>query len=562
MPLIIENKVGKRRKYWKEGFFKSKFGRRIFFLFVLCALESVMRPIRKTILSRFDSLLLVGRDGAIVDSFGKRRNVPPFTKKEIQWMDLGKTQVKWQKNDKDHATVYMAMKGSNGKYLVGFIRKWYLWGGEGFIAPGTSLYVLDSAYNILFSSSNHAGFIESLKTKRAFNPSSGRFVYNKSGTEYLASYWTLFMLPRFRTNWILLQERQKGKVFEAVSEFKKFFMMVTLLAFSFVVFLSMIQIRKSLVPIGKLREATRKVGAGDLSVRADIDSRDELEELGKSFNDMVEKIVTNIEKREKVEKELIKARDEALAAAKAESQFLTNVSHELRTPITSIKSFAEILRDYGDQEPKERKEFLDIIISESERLTRLIEDVLNLSRMQAGHFRLKIREIDIRETIEEVVDAIQPLGLDRGIFVHLDIEPGLPKTAGDRDRLKQVWTNLLSNAIKFSRGEEKVKVRARKANGAIVVEVEDKGPGISPEDQEKIFERFKQVTSDIMTEKPSGTGLGLTIAKDIVERHGGRIEVQSEVGKGSIFRVILPVYTVERLEEIQEERTRKGEIRA
>ena len=370
------------------------------------------------------------------------------------------------------------------------------------------------------------------------------------------------MLPRFRTNWILLQEKQKGKVFEAVSEFKKFFMMVTLLAFSFVVFLSMIQIRKSLVPIGKLREATRKVGAGDLSVRVDIDSRDELEELGKSFNDMVEKIVINIDKREKVEKELIKARDEALAAAKAESQFLTNVSHELRTPITSIKSFAEILRDYGDQEPKERKEFLDIIISESERLTRLIEDVLNLSRMQAGHFRLNIRDVDIRETIEEVVDAIQPLGLDRGIFVHLDIEPGLPKTAGDRDRLKQVWTNLLSNAIKFSKGEEKVKVRARKAHDAIVVEVEDKGPGISPEDQEKIFERFKQVTSDIMTEKPSGTGLGLTIAKDIVERHGGRIEVQSEVGKGSIFRVILPVYTVERLEEIQEERTRKGEIRA
>lgn len=250
-----------------------------------------------------------------------------------------------------------------------------------------------------------------------------------------------------------------------------------------------------------------------------------------------------IARAEASEREAALARDRALAAACAESRFLTNVTHELRTPLASIRASAEILREFPPDEPEVRWEFLSIIVSESERLTRLIENVLDLNRLQAGQGQWDPRQLHLPDVVEVAVGSLRPLAMNIGAELSLVVEGSLPPTVGDCDGLRQVLVNLISNALKFSRAGDRVQVVTRFAptEGELIVEVRDQGPGI-PEDQlEVVFERFRQVASDMLTEKPRGTGLGLAIAKEIVERHGGRIGVDSKLGVGSVFRVHLPV---------------------
>ena len=314
------------------------------------------------------------------------------------------------------------------------------------------------------------------------------------------------------------------------------------------ILLSLHQIRRHLRPIELLTQATRKVREKDFSSRVEVEGDDEFAELAESFNAMMDRIVKSMEERDQAQMELIKARDDALAAARTESQFLINVSHELRTPMTSILSFAEILKDYGDQEPEERHEFLDIIISEAQRLTRLVEDVLDLSKLQSGTQRFLVSMVDVKATLWDVVQATRTLGMEKEVTLELNLCKEKLETAGDRDRLKQVWTNLISNAVKFSYGQDKVEISAKRIGPFIEVSVLDHGPGIPEDQQEVIFQRFRQVVSDIIKEKPRGTGLGLTISKDIVEKHGGSIRVESTPGHGATFYVRIPVQTVEELE--------------
>lgn len=245
------------------------------------------------------------------------------------------------------------------------------------------------------------------------------------------------------------------------------------------------------------------------------------------------------------------ARDEALAAARAESQFLTNVSHELRTPLASIRAAAEILKSYPDESTATRLEFSSIILEESERLSRLIEDVLDLSKIQSRRQRWDFRELQVGFILSEVVRNFSLTRSTRAADVRLTIVQELPMTYGDRDRLKQLWTNLIDNAIKFSSEGDTVVVRALRDGDAILVEVRDFGVGIRKEDQKMIFSRFRQATRDTLTEKPQGTGLGLAICEEIVAFHGGEILLESEPGRGSTFRVRLPVQTKKELEALE-----------
>lgn len=248
--------------------------------------------------------------------------------------------------------------------------------------------------------------------------------------------------------------------------------------------------------------------------------------------------------------------------------FLSTVSHELRTPLTSVLGFTKVIRKkleevvFPQLPPDDGKtartvqqisDNISIIISEGERLTSLINDVLDLSKMEAGKIEWKQEFAPIAEILEQAVSATTSLFENKGIIIIKDFAAGLPLISCDRDRIIQVVINLLSNAIKFTdKGSITVIVRRKSdsdspaENGLdyIMVSVADTGIGIAEKDRNNVFEKFKQV-GDTLTDRPKGTGLGLPICKQIVEYHGGKIWVESTLGKGSVFSFVLPILSEE-----------------
>ena len=255
------------------------------------------------------------------------------------------------------------------------------------------------------------------------------------------------------------------------------------------------------------------------------------------------------------------AKMEAEAASKAaekaneaKSAFLSTVSHELRTPLTSVLGFAKIIRkrlddkifpavDKSDAKTEKTinqiSENLEVVISEGERLTHLINDVLDLAKIEAGKMEWSMENVSMTEVAERALAATTALFDQKKLKLVKEIESDLPDISGDRDKLIQVIINLISNAVKFTdKGSVTCKVHQKQDD--IIVSVVDTGIGIAPEDYAAVFEQFKQVGGDTLTDKPKGTGLGLPICKEIVEHHGGEIWLESEVGKGSIFSFSLP----------------------
>jgi len=220
--------------------------------------------------------------------------------------------------------------------------------------------------------------------------------------------------------------------------------------------------------------------------------------------------------------------------------FLSTVTHELRTPLTSIRSFSEILLDDPRTRLSDRVRFLGIIVKEAERLTRLINQMLDLAKIESGNADWRTGEIDMHEVIREAAEATGQLFRDARVDLRLELCQPAPLIRADRDRLMQVLINLLSNAVKFCvPGEGSVEVRLGAAPAEVRVDVRDNGPGIRKADQEAIFEKFRQ-GGDAVSGKPKGTGLGLPISRRIVEHFGGRLWVESEPGQGATFSFILP----------------------
>ena len=255
------------------------------------------------------------------------------------------------------------------------------------------------------------------------------------------------------------------------------------------------------------------------------------------------------------------ARAAAEQADAAKSSFLSTVSHELRTPLTSVLGFAKIIRrrledrlfpliPEDDRKIAQAKtqvlENLGVVVSEGERLTKLIDDVLDLAKIEAGKFTWNMSKVSIADVIERAIAATSSLLEAKKLQLIRDIEPGLAEITGDQDRLIQVVINLISNAVKFTDAGS-ITLAAHAKPNDLVVSVKDSGIGIAPADQPKVFEKFKQV-GDTLTDKPKGTGLGLPICKEIVEYHGGRIWVESQPGHGSTFSFTLPVAESAQLE--------------
>jgi signal transduction histidine kinase len=234
--------------------------------------------------------------------------------------------------------------------------------------------------------------------------------------------------------------------------------------------------------------------------------------------------------------DLASAHQELLSVDEMKTNFLANVSHELRTPLTSIRGFSELLLTYDNSEEVQR-EFLEVINSESERLSRLVNDVLDITKIESGQIDWHMETFDVSALLQESARVYAALIENQNLTFHQDIAADLPPLYGDRDRMQQVIGNLLNNAMKFTPSGS-ISLSARRNGDEVEISVSDTGVGIAVEDQERIFEKFQQVGA-MLTDKPEGTGLGLSICREIVEHHNGQISVESEPGKGSTFTVWL-----------------------
>jgi PAS domain S-box-containing protein len=232
------------------------------------------------------------------------------------------------------------------------------------------------------------------------------------------------------------------------------------------------------------------------------------------------------------------ARLEELQAKK--DDFVSTVSHELRTPLTSIRSFSEILLDYGDADEAVRREFLGIIHKESKRLTRLVDDVLDLAKIEADEARLEISEFDAKDVVDDAVKSMAGTAKARGAVVRVVADGGPMPLRADRDKIQQLVMNLLGNALKFGTKGGEVVVSASGASGAgrVEIAVSDDGPGLAPNELERVFEKFRR--SRDSQNGTAGTGLGLAISREIVKMHGGRIWAENRNEGGGCFRVELP----------------------
>ncbi|MCC6531949.1 MAG: histidine kinase [Burkholderiales bacterium] len=221
--------------------------------------------------------------------------------------------------------------------------------------------------------------------------------------------------------------------------------------------------------------------------------------------------------------------------------FISTVSHELRTPLTSIRALSEILHDNPDLDRAQRVRFLGIVIKESERLTRLINQVLDLAKIESGKAQWHNSELDLRDIIDDALAATRGLFEEKNVALATQLAADVPRLVGDRDRLMQVMLNLISNAVKFCAPDSgRVRVSMHRQGDCVQVDVGDNGIGISAENQRIVFEKFRQV-GDTLTDRPQGTGLGLPICRQIINHFGGRLWVESRLGEGSTFSFTLPL---------------------
>jgi len=300
------------------------------------------------------------------------------------------------------------------------------------------------------------------------------------------------------------------------------------------------------------------VGTGDAHLRLALILAVALLTLFVTLLPIMNRLTRQLEARNQRLREVVQAERAARAEAEAVQQllsaqnerlreldglkdeFVSLVSHELRTPLTSIRGYVELLLDDAAAGSNERR-YLEIVDRNSERLLELVSDLLFLAQIEAGKLGIERRQVDLSKIVEECIETSSPVADARGIELVAKVER-VPKLQGDRARLAQVLDNLVSNGLKFTRSGGRVEVRLGAEEGAAVLEVEDTGFGIPAAEQVRLFERFFRSSNATESAIP-GTGLGLTITKAIVERHGGRIEIESAENAGTTVRVRLPLDT-------------------
>ena len=311
------------------------------------------------------------------------------------------------------------------------------------------------------------------------------------------------------------------------------FSFLTILLLDKYIISRLFHINSNVIDIGTTKE---------LSGRVPVEGSDELSSLASSINMMLESLERSKIEYLEIEKELRANRDRLEEVSKAKSEFLAQMSHELRTPLNSIIGFSELLKTGASGKLNEKQEhYTNNVITSSKFLLDLINDILDLSKVEAGKIELVKEKMSLPENIIESINLVKEKAFKNNILIKQDFDPQLAFIEADKQRVKQILFNLLSNAIKFSKHEGgTITIRTRKVGGMAKISVSDTGIGIKEENMEKMFHEFCQASPDI-SNKYGGTGLGLAISKKLVELHGGSIEVESKYGEGSTFTFSLPI---------------------
>lgn len=384
------------------------------------------------------------------------------------------------------------------------------------------------------------------QVRAAFQPVSddhGRVLTvarNLQGKQVISSF---ALVPRL--DWAVFIERPVEEAHEALysSLLRTSGLLLTGLALA--LFASFFVARRVIRPLRVLGEGVDRIASGDMGFRVDLKTGDEIETLAGEFNRMagaLQEAYSRLE--EKVAertRELVAANEQLKELDKLKSRFLSNVSHELKTPLTAIVGLAANMLDgiTGRLNDKQR-EYLSDIRASSDRLARLIKDLLDLSIIESGRVEFRPALFALASLVREVANSLRPVAEQKLINVQVISTEAGPTVWADRDRIAQVLTNLIGNAIKFTSPQGKVMVSAQMNGGAWAeVSVGDTGPGIPAEEAERIFDEFYQLTRPGIESR--GVGLGLAISKKLVEMQGGKIGVKSEMGKGSIFYFTVPV---------------------
>ncbi len=296
-------------------------------------------------------------------------------------------------------------------------------------------------------------------------------------------------------------------------------------------------------PIRALEAGAARIGGGALEERIDVRTNDELESLADAFNAMARQLresYANLERKvDERTRELAGANARLAVASQHKSEFLANMSHELRTPLNAIIGFSEVLlQGIFGQINEKQQEYLRDVLASGQHLLALINDILDLSKIEAGRMELELTTFPFGDALESGVTIMRERAARHSIAMRALVADEIGMIEADERKLKQIFYNLLSNAVKFTPDGGQIEVSARREDGDVRVEVRDTGIGIAKADQERVFEEFQQVGRERARE---GTGLGLTLSRRFVELHGGRIWVDSEAGKGSTFGFSLPL---------------------
>jgi signal transduction histidine kinase len=299
-------------------------------------------------------------------------------------------------------------------------------------------------------------------------------------------------------------------------------------------------------PVKHLKEVSDAISAGELNVRSEIQTGDEFEDLSHAFNRMLRTLVSMQDRLRKVNQDLDHKVDELAQANLAlyesnrlKSDFLATMTHELRTPLNSILGFSEVLQA-GLTLTEKQARWLGNIRTSGEQLLNMINDILDLAKIEAGKMEIHPVEFSTYDVCEGLLTMFRPQAEKKNIDLAVALAPDIPLIHQDVNKFRQILSNLLSNAIKFTPEGGRVAVRGKIDRDMLEMTVTDTGVGIAAEDQELIFEKFRQ-SGNPMTREQGGTGLGLSIVRELTQILGGTVSLQSELGRGSTFTICIPL---------------------
>lgn len=398
----------------------------------------------------------------------------------------------------------------------------------------TTTWIIDSDGQVILSSSGFAVEKQDMpdyNQAMADSSGSGKFIGKLDSGEKVMAISRIIKDPRGNIAGAVRVMASLEQVDKQLYKMIFFIILGLLVVFAIIIFSNLFFIRSIIIPVQEINETTKKISQGDYSVRIEKKYNDEIGNLCDSINSMAEEISTT---------------------DKMKNDFISTISHELRTPLTSIKGWGETLTIGADENVDDlTRKGLQVIVKEAGRLEGFVEELLDFSRLQSGRMNLKLAKTDIFAELDETVFTFRERAMREGIEVKYSI-PEVPAIAdADANRLKQVFMNILDNALKYSRAPSKIFVKAQfiklEGKNFISIAIADQGCGISKEDLPHVKEKFYKANVSVR-----GSGIGLAVTNEIVNLHGGKLEIDSQEGKGTLVTIYLPVENIPSDNELQD----------